>query len=138
MANVLNGNLVGVSFSENTQLNIIGQDLMDSFLTFSPDGSPFNEMAGAFGTSLGANAYMRYVVEVHIRADSPKYDVYYDRVFSNAHVPGTATVTLDNGRNFTISQIVIEPSPYTADRKTGDGIFNIRCDVTVNKDLQGL
>lgn len=135
---VLNGNLVGISFSDNTQLNIVGQDLMDSFITFSPEGSAFNEMAGAFETILGANGYMRYVAEVHIRADSPKFSVYYDRILSNANVSGTATVTLDNGRNFTISKIVIEPSPYTSDRKTGDGIFNIRCDMVVNKDLQGL
>lgn len=133
---IINKSLVGMSFGEDTGLNIVMQDLLDTMLSFSFEGDNFNEISGAGETITTPEFYARTSTTIHIRADSPKYEVYQKRLISNARAKGSATLTFDNGTNWTLRNIVIKMGgEYTADGRSADGAFTITADVRLNSDL---
>lgn len=133
---IINKSLVGISFGEDTSLNIVMQDLLDTMLSFSFEGENFNEIAGAGETITTPEFYARTSTTIHLRSDSPKYEVYQKRLISNARAKGSATLTFDNGINWTLRNIVIKMGgEYTADGRSADGAFTITADVRLNSDL---
>lgn len=132
---ILKKTLAGISFSEDTSLNIVIQDLMEGVLDFDIQGDNFTELAGATETILSANVYVRTSTTIHLRADSPKYEIWQKRFFSNGSVNGSATLTFDNGATWTLRKIRINAGSYTPNGQSGDSTFTLTADVLVNSDL---
>lgn len=133
---IINKSIVGISFGEDTSLNIVMQDLLDSMLSFSFEGENFNEISGAGETITTPEFYTRTSTTIHIRADSPKYQTYQARLINNGRVSGNATLTFDNGTNWTLRNIIIKMGgEYTSDGRSADGAFTLTADVRLNSDL---
>lgn len=130
-----NKSLIGISFAESPELNIVFQDLLDSGVSFNLGEDTFNEVNGMAETILSPNFYTRAQVTFHLVATSPKNAVWKKRLLSNAGIAGSATVTLDNGESYTIRKMRFSKAEYTSDGKTSDAGYTIHCDVRVNKDL---
>lgn len=138
VSEILKGNLVGISFSKATQLNIVGADLTEQYIELSPDREAINVTGGGFSSILGAVPYIRYTATIHIRADSPKYETYKEQIDKSAYVEGGVVVTLDNGVTFRGNKVVVNPQSYTADTKTGDGAYSLAFDMPVNQSMLGV
>lgn len=132
---ILNKTLAGISFSEDTSLNIVIQDLMDGVLDFDIQDDNFNELKGATETILSASVYVRATTTIHLRADSAKYAIWQKRFFSNGSVRGSATLTFDNGSTWTLRKMRISAGNYSPNGQSGDAIFTLSADLLVNTDL---
>lgn len=132
---MLNKSLIGISFAESPDLNIVFQDLMEDGVSWKLGDETFNESAGMVETILSPNFFTRGSVTLHLVPTSPKNLIWAQRVLNNGAITGSATITLDNGENVTIRKMRISREEYTADGKPSSSSYTIHCDVRVNKDL---
>lgn len=135
VSKILNKTFVALSFSNDTDLNINIHDLMEGVLDFDIQGDNFTELAGATGTILSANVYVRVSTTIHLRADSAKYSIWQKRFISNGSVNGSATLKFDNGAEWTLRNIRINAGSYSPSGQSGDSPFVITADLLVNADL---
>lgn len=135
MAEILNKSLVSLSFADNPSLNIVAEDLLDSMVSISYGGENFNEISGAFGTTLSPNFYKRATITINMSSISAKYSVWKNQILSNGYVSGGATLRGDNNETFNMRKIRIDFSDSDFNGQSGAGVFTVTCDLRVNTDL---
>lgn len=137
MANILNKSLIGISFANNPELNIVFSDLHENGITISYNGdSSVNEISGFSETILSPNFYTRATITINLSPLSTKFDIWKNKVIENGYIEGSASIITDNGATFNIKKIFIKQGDIDANGTSGIVPFIITCDYEVNKELK--
>lgn len=128
----INKSVVGLAFSDESQLNLVAQDLEEGMISLSFEGDPINRGNGAMQSVKTYNFYRVATITANILKTSTKIPDYMEQIKNNASLNGTLTVFFDNGLKMVVKNLDLNQSDYTNDGVEVGATFTIRGDVDTN------
>lgn len=105
---VLNISAVSITFSNARTLNLQPQDLAQDMMSIEYDEPSVGYARGAVAPVRSLNFYQIITINANILKTSTRFRDYQSVIHSSASLDGTATITLENGASFVISNLSVD------------------------------